>query len=204
MAYGLSTEADVWAEEIEYRPAGTRFLAVGPGFRQEIECNLVGDFNISNCLAAYFSTVVGLGVDPAAAARGIWALQGVPGRMESMQMGQNFTAIVDFAHTPNALKVALQTVRKLTDGKVIAVFGSAGLRDRAKRRMMAEVSLELADISILTAEDPRTESLDDILAEMADAAIGKGGVEGVNFLPGARPGRGDPPGSADGSDRGTW
>ena len=182
LAYGLSTEADVWAEEIEYRPAGTHFIAVGPGFRQEIECSLVGDFNISNCLAAISATVVGLGVDPAVAARGIRALQGVPGRMESIQMGQDFTAIVDFAHTPNALKVALQTVRKLTGGKVIAVFGSAGLRDRAKRRMMAEVSLELADISILTAEDPRTESLDDILGEMADAANGKGGVEGVNFL----------------------
>jgi UDP-N-acetylmuramoyl-L-alanyl-D-glutamate--2,6-diaminopimelate ligase len=182
LAYGLGRGADVWAEEIEYRPEGTRFTAIGPGFRQKIECNLVGDFNISNCLAAISTTVVGLGVDPTTAAGGIRALQGVPGRMESIQLGQDFTAIVDFAHTPNALRVALQTARKLTGGKLIAVFGSAGLRDRAKRRMMAEVSVGLADFTILTAEDPRTESLDEILAEMAVAASGNGGLEGVNFL----------------------
>ena len=69
----------------------------------------------------------------------------------------------------------------MTGGKVIAVFGSAGLRDRAKRRMMAEVSIGLADLTVLTAEDPRTESLDDILEEMADAAMSKGGVERRNF-----------------------
>lgn len=182
LAYGLGRGADVRAEEIQYRPDGSRFIAVGPGFRQPIDCNLVGDFNISNCLAAIAATVVGLNLTPEDAASGIRALQGVPGRMESIQMGQDFTAIVDFAHTPNALRVALQTVRKLTGGKVIAIFGSAGLRDRAKRRMMAEVSLELADLTILTAEDPRTEALDDILAEMADAARLRGGVEGVNFI----------------------
>jgi len=101
--------------------------------------------------------------------------------MERIDLGQNFTAIVDFAHTPNALQRTLEAARAMTNGRVIAVFGSAGLRDRAKRRMMAEVSLDLADFTILTAEDPRTESLDDILAEMADATGQKGGVEGVNF-----------------------
>jgi UDP-N-acetylmuramoyl-L-alanyl-D-glutamate--2,6-diaminopimelate ligase len=101
--------------------------------------------------------------------------------MESIQVGQDFLAVVDFAHTPNALRNALQSARGMTDGRVIAVFGSAGLRDRMKRRMMAEVSVELADITILTAEDPRTESLDDILEEMARAASEKGGVEGESF-----------------------
>ena len=96
-------------------------------------------------------------------------------------MGQAFTAIVDFAHTPNALKVAIETAREMTKGKVITVFGSAGLRDREKRRLMADVSVRLADYSVLTAEDPRTESLDDILAEMADAATRAGGVEGETF-----------------------
>lgn len=180
-AYSLQPGADLWAEDVEYHPGGMRFTAVSSTFHQPVECALLGDFNISNCLAAISAAVFGLGVDPADAARGIRTLKGVPGRMEAIHLGQDFTAIVDFAHTPNALRVALQTVRKLTTGRVIAVFGSAGLRDRAKRRMMAEVSLELADFTILTAEDPRTESLDDILAEMADAAGQKGGVEGVNF-----------------------
>ena len=78
---------------------------------------------------------------------GIQATPPVPGRMELIDEGQAFTAIVDFAHTPNALRRALETARQLTEGRVIAVFGSAGLRDREKRRMMAEVSAELADIS---------------------------------------------------------
>jgi len=88
---------------------------------------------------------------------------------------------VDFAHTPNALKQALTAARSLTDGRVISVFGSAGLRDRAKRRMMAEISADLADRSILTAEDPRTEPLDDILEEMAEGARSKGGREDMTF-----------------------
>jgi UDP-N-acetylmuramoyl-L-alanyl-D-glutamate--2,6-diaminopimelate ligase len=110
--------------------------------------------------------------------------------MERIDMGQNFTAIVDFAHTPNALKVALEAAREMLPsqregtgerGRVIAVFGSAGLRDRAKRRMMAEISAELADLTVLTAEDPRTESLEEILEEMAEGARSKGGREGETF-----------------------
>jgi UDP-N-acetylmuramoyl-L-alanyl-D-glutamate--2,6-diaminopimelate ligase len=102
--------------------------------------------------------------------------------MEVIDMGQDFTAIVDFAHTPNALKVAIEAVRPMTKGRVIAVFGSAGLRDREKRRLMADVSVRNADITILTAEDPRTESLDAILEEMAGAAATAGGVEGETFF----------------------
>ncbi len=101
--------------------------------------------------------------------------------MERIELGQAFSAIVDFAHTPNALARSLETARELTSGKVIAVFGSAGLRDRQKRRMMAEVSVQNADLTILTAEDPRTERLDDILAEMAAGAESKGGIEGKTF-----------------------
>jgi UDP-N-acetylmuramoyl-L-alanyl-D-glutamate--2,6-diaminopimelate ligase len=85
---------------------------------------------------------------------------------------------VDFAHTPNALRRALETVRSLTSGRIIAVFGSAGLRDREKRRLMAEISAQLADITILTAEDPRTESLSEILEVMLQAALAQGAVEG--------------------------
>jgi UDP-N-acetylmuramoyl-L-alanyl-D-glutamate--2,6-diaminopimelate ligase len=102
--------------------------------------------------------------------------------MEQINLGQDFTAIVDFAHTPNALKVALKTARQLTSGQLIAVFGSAGLRDRKKRRMMAEESINNADKSIFTAEDPRTESLSAILAEMEDEAEQHGGIADKNFF----------------------
>lgn len=181
VAYSLVQGADLWAEDIHQSAKGLRFTAATRQVWQPLESSLVGLYNVSNILAAFAATVLGLGIDPAVAAQGIAALEGVPGRMERIAMGQDFTAIVDFAHTPNALKVALEQARRMTKGKVIAIFGSAGLRDREKRRLMAEVSAGLADITILTAEDPRTESLDAILDEMAKAAAEKGGEEGRTF-----------------------
>jgi len=143
---------------------------------------MIGIYNVSNCLAALAACVKGLGIPAKAAIAALATQKSVPGRMERIDLGQKFTAIVDFAHTPNALAVALETARGLTQGKVIAVFGSAGLRDREKRKMMPVEAIKGADMSILTAEDPRTESLDAILQDMAEAAISAGGVEGKNFL----------------------
>ena len=179
--YGLNANADVQAVDVEYTPAGIQFAVQNKEKRVTINSKLVGAYNVSNCLAAYCATVYGLGIDPEIAARGIAALEGIPGRMERIDMGQNFTAIVDFAHTPNALKSALEAGRTMSKGRVISVFGSAGLRDKEKRRMMAETSAELADLTVLTAEDPRTESLDGILDEMAAGARSKGGREGETF-----------------------
>ena len=179
--YGLGDSADVRAVDAQYSTSGIKFTAVSNDFRVDISSDLVGAYNVSNCLAALTATIYGLGITPEAAARGIALLDGIPGRMEQINLGQNFIAIVDFAHTPNALKVALEAGRKMTKGRVISVFGSAGLRDKEKRRMMAEISAELADLSILTAEDPRTESLDGILEEMAAGAISHGGREGETF-----------------------
>ncbi len=179
--YSLSPGADLWAEDVRYDSAGVHFTAVGRDFRQPIDSSLIGSYNVSNILAALGTTVIGLNVKPEVAAQGVAHLRAVPGRMERVDLGQKFIAIVDFAHTPNALKSVLLTVREMTAGRVLAVFGSAGLRDREKRRLMAEVSAGLADVTILTAEDPRTESLDDILDEMASAAESKGAVEGQDF-----------------------
>jgi UDP-N-acetylmuramoyl-L-alanyl-D-glutamate--2,6-diaminopimelate ligase len=194
-SYGLDESADIRAESVEYSPQGIRFEAVGDGLRLPVTSPLVGAFNLSNCLAALTAAICGLGLDPETAARGIVALTGIPGRMERIDLGQPFTAIVDFAHTPNALQVAIETARNMINsplpggegsgmraGRVIVIFGSAGLRDRQKRRMMAEVAAQLADISILTAEDPRTESLEDILEEMAAGARRQGGVEQKTFF----------------------
>ena len=179
--YGLHPDAQLRAEDIQSTSQGLAFTALLPDDQLPISANLLGDYNVSNILAALATTVVALGIEPSMAQKGIAALPGVPGRMEPLDLGQDFEAMVDFAHTPNALKRALQAARNMTDGRVIAVFGSAGLRDRAKRRMMAETSAELADLTVLTAEDPRTESLDDILEEMAEGARSKGGVEEKTF-----------------------
>jgi len=181
LAYGFHPNADIRPSRIQYGTDGMSFEINGKDQNFPCSCKLLGAFNISNCLAAISATVFGLGLNPEAAQNGIAGMQIVLGRMEKIDLGQDFTAIVDFAHTPNALKVALETARQITHGKVITVFGSAGLRDRQKRRMMAETAIELADLTVLTAEDPRTELLGDILAEMAAGAIQKGGIEGEMF-----------------------
>ena len=186
VSYGMHRQAEIRAEECVYTSGGLNFTAVHQGSRLPISTPLVGEYNVSNCLAAIATTMLGLGVDAAAVSRGIQNLENIPGRMEKIDLGQDYLAIVDFAHTPNALKRSLEAARMEIDrrgrgGRLIAIFGSAGLRDRAKRRMMSEISAELADLTILTAEDPRTESLEGILAEMAEGATARGGVEGKTF-----------------------
>ncbi|MBL8045888.1 MAG: UDP-N-acetylmuramoyl-L-alanyl-D-glutamate--2,6-diaminopimelate ligase, partial [Anaerolineales bacterium] len=189
LRYSHTARTGVTARYIEFAPEATRFeiqFANSPITNLPIMSSLLGQFNVSNVLAAVAATVGALGVAPEAAQTGVAQLRGVPGRMERLSLGQPFTAIVDFAHTPNALRRALETAREMRHaagrGRVIAAFGSAGLRDIEKRRLMAETSAELADITILTAEDPRTESLTDILEMMAHGARNKGGVEGVSFF----------------------
>lgn len=181
ITYGVVREAMVTAEGIEASASGLRFRVRGQDYIVEVTSSLLGSYNVANCLAAVAATVDVLGLAPEAAARGIASLRSVPGRMERIDLGQPFTALVDFAHTPNGLRQALTAARGLCRGRVIAVFGSAGLRDREKRRLMAEVAAELADLSILTAEDPRTESLEAILEEMASGALARGAVEGHTF-----------------------
>jgi UDP-N-acetylmuramoyl-L-alanyl-D-glutamate--2,6-diaminopimelate ligase len=181
VCYSTVGNADLVAKEIIPAGNGMSFHVMGLEKPLLIKTALIGNYNVSNCLAAIGVTAVGLKISPKAIADGIGCMEGVPGRMENIRMGQDFTAIVDFAHTPNALKAAIQAVREGAKGRVIVVFGSAGLRDRAKRWMMAEVAIQMADLAIFTAEDPRTESLDDILSEMADSACKAGCVEGKTF-----------------------
>ncbi len=186
LSYGITPMTDIFAENIVQSSSGISFLARGKTinglpWQTSIETPLVGSYNVSNCLAALAACTGALGVTPEIARKALKNVKKVPGRMEFISMGQEFLAIVDFAHTPNALSQALIAARPLAKNRVIAVFGSAGLRDRKKRRMMAESSANLADVTILTAEDPRTESLDDIIEEMAVGVRARGGKEGVSF-----------------------
>lgn len=181
VTYGTGPGVRVRGKDILPTLEGIRFITEIGDEQLEIQSSLLGEYNVLNCLAAIAATVEGLHLQGRYAQEGIAAMQSIPGRMERIEMEQDFLAIVDFAHTPNALQRALQTARTLTQGRVIAVFGSAGLRDKEKRRMMAEISTEIADLSVLTAEDPRTESLDSILEEMAAGAALRGGQEGKTF-----------------------
>jgi UDP-N-acetylmuramoyl-L-alanyl-D-glutamate--2,6-diaminopimelate ligase len=215
VSYGLNGNADLLATDITYAPDFTRFAIsyrLSAITSQPFQTSLLGAYNVSNCLAA-IAVGLKLGLPVEAIQRGIASLKSVVGRMERIDLGQDFTAIVDFAHTPNGLRRALETARQLArnfttertentekekenekkdnsvdsvfsvvnKGRVIVVFGSAGLRDVAKRRWMGEVAAELADLTIITAEDPRTESLDALMAESAEGAKSKGGVEGKTF-----------------------
>jgi len=134
-----------------------------------METRLIGEFNVSNVLCAA-AAALGLGVPPEQVQEGVATLPSVLGRMQRMDCGQAFLAVVDFAHSPASLERALETLRPLVaeeGGRLIAVFGCAGLRDRGKRRLMGQVSGRLADFTVITAEDPRTEDLGEISREIA-------------------------------------
>ncbi|MBQ4513972.1 MAG: UDP-N-acetylmuramoyl-L-alanyl-D-glutamate--2,6-diaminopimelate ligase [Anaerolineaceae bacterium] len=194
-ANGHIHHASATIREISSTPAGIKAIArftdlPGGTVETEVRTSLLGNYNGANFLAAMTAAIYGLGIDPTTAAYGIANVIGVPGRMQVINEGQNFTAIVDFAHTPNALEKALIAARKMLSvdtygnpqGRIIAVYGSAGLRDREKRRMMPDVSSKYADITVLTAEDPRTEPLNKILKEMSDEAVDKGAVLGKSLF----------------------
>jgi UDP-N-acetylmuramoyl-L-alanyl-D-glutamate--2,6-diaminopimelate ligase len=129
-----------------------------------VNLRLPGDFNVANCLSA-FAAAIGLGLDPAVVARGLESVARVPGRLERVE-GGDFEVLVDYSHTPDALVTVLKTARGVTRGKLIAVFGCGGDRDRGKRPLMAEAGTRLADIAILTTDNPRSEDPAAILAEM--------------------------------------
>lgn len=180
LSYGLTANALVSACDIAYRPDSTRLRAITPAGPIELETPLVGEFNVFNTLAAV-SVGLALGLPLEAIQRGIASLRGVPGRLERIDEGQDFLALVDFAHTPNALEKALTAARQMTAGQVIVTFGAAGLRDVQKRGLMGQVAGRLADKIVITAEDPRTESLDDIMAAIAAGCMAEGRREGVDF-----------------------
>lgn len=174
LSYGIQ-DGEVRAGNIHQTPAEMGFtVRWGQRRAVELQTPLAGLFNVYNILAAV-SVAFLLDLDDAAIAAGVSAMTGIPGRMERIDRGQDFTAIVDFAHTPFALEAALNTARTLTSGRVIVVFGSAGLRDVAKRQMMGEVAGRLADLTVVTAEDPRTEDLDSIIAASMQACAEAGG-----------------------------
>jgi UDP-N-acetylmuramoyl-L-alanyl-D-glutamate--2,6-diaminopimelate ligase len=113
-----------------------------------------------------------LGIDEAAIARGLEAVDGVPGRFEAVDEGQPFTVLVDYAHTPDSLENVLTTARELTSGRLICVFGCGGDRDREKRPMMGRIAAELSDVAIVTSDNPRSEDPGAIIDEIVAGIVG--------------------------------
>jgi UDP-N-acetylmuramoyl-L-alanyl-D-glutamate--2,6-diaminopimelate ligase len=171
----ISETREVYAESVTHTPTEMRFVANTGQAAFPVRTELIGDFNISNILAA-ISTATLLGVPVEAMQAGIAALKGIAGRMERVDAGQPYLAVVDFAHTPNALANCLRTLQQITRGKLIVVFGCAGERDVQKRPLMGAIAAEIADVIVLTAEDPRRESLATIMDEV-EAGINELGTD---------------------------
>ena len=172
--------AHVRATEIEARAHGTTFTAITPSWSGQVHLQLPGAFNVHNALAALALAEVE-GIDPASAAEAIGGVSGVPGRMERIDAGQPFGVVVDYAHTADSLAKMLRTLRPLTKGRLIVVFGSAGERDRVKRPAMGKVAAELADLAIVTDEDPRLEDGHVINEAIAEGAREAGGRDGTDL-----------------------
>ncbi|MEU6662937.1 UDP-N-acetylmuramoyl-L-alanyl-D-glutamate--2,6-diaminopimelate ligase [Streptomyces sp. NPDC046821] len=163
-------DADWRAEDVEVGPFDSTFVAVGPkGERITAKSPLAGPFNVANALAAIVSLAVA-GIDPQQAADGVAAVPGVPGRLERVDVGQPYLAVVDYAHKTDAVESVLRALRKVTENKLHIVLGCGGDRDKTKRMPMGAAAARLADTAVLTSDNPRSEDPLAILATMLAGA----------------------------------
>jgi UDP-N-acetylmuramoyl-L-alanyl-D-glutamate--2,6-diaminopimelate ligase len=170
LTYGTDDGADVRATEVETSDRGVAFLADGVPIRSSLR----GRFNVENCLAA-FAAARALGIDDEAAAGAISSVRGVPGRVETVEAGQDFLVMVDYAHTPASVENVLRAARPLASGRLIVVLGCGGDRDRSKRPGMGRAATSHADLSVITSDNPRSEDPLAIIAEIEPGAKEGGG-----------------------------
>ncbi len=164
--------ADLTAHDVSFIAGHTRFTVTGPVGETSVHTPLRGDFNVANALGA-FAAAVALEVSPIDTSSGILQAGPVPGRFEPVDEGQSFAVLVDYAHTPDSLENMLRAARRLTEGRVISVFGAGGDRDRDKRPKMGRAGAELSDLAIVTSDNPRSEDPEAIVGEIL-AGIGDG------------------------------
>jgi UDP-N-acetylmuramoyl-L-alanyl-D-glutamate--2,6-diaminopimelate ligase len=169
LGFGLDAPAAaVRAEGLDAGPAGNTFRLVSPYGSAAVRSPLVGRFNASNALAAA-ATALAAGLDVEAVAVGLSTPIVVPGRMERIEAGQPFPVLVDYAHTPDGLEQVLRAARPLVDpgrGRLVVVFGCGGDRDRAKRPAMGKAAAGLADVIVVTSDNPRSEDPVAIIGEV--------------------------------------
>jgi UDP-N-acetylmuramoyl-L-alanyl-D-glutamate--2,6-diaminopimelate ligase len=161
----------VRARDVRLQAGGSRFRLEAVGGAAEVELPLLGRFNVENALAAAAAALVG-GLPLRDVAERLAGVPQVPGRLERVS-SDPVPVLIDFAHTPDALASVLTTLRPLVDGRLIVVFGAGGDRDRGKRRPMAEAVARVADLAILTSDNPRTEDPERILDDLEP------GLEGI-------------------------
>jgi UDP-N-acetylmuramoyl-L-alanyl-D-glutamate--2,6-diaminopimelate ligase len=172
VTYGLAPESDVRATDVESTADGIGFLADGVPIRSALR----GSFNVENALAA-FATARSLGIEDGVAADAISSVRVVPGRVETVEVGQGFLVLVDYAHTPDSVENVLRAARSLTGGRLIVVLGAGGDRDRVKRPLMGRAATANADLAVITSDNPRSEDPLAIIAEITPGAE-RGAEEG--------------------------
>jgi UDP-N-acetylmuramoyl-L-alanyl-D-glutamate--2,6-diaminopimelate ligase len=164
-------EADYSARDVEFDAGGVSFTIA----EMRLRTGLPGHFNVANALGA-FAAAEAMGVGAEFAAAGLAKAARVPGRFEPIDEGQGFGVLVDYAHTPDSLENVLRAARRLTEGKLISVFGAGGDRDRDKRPKMGRAGAELSDLTVITSDNPRSEDPEAIVAEVAAGASGAEGA----------------------------
>lgn len=174
VSYGIHNSADYQAENVKVTTAGVHFQVRFREKVQEITYATPGFFSVYNALAA-FAWGVERGYSAETTAAALAEIPGVPGRFESVRLGQPFQVIVDYAHTPDGLENVVRTARDFTEGRLLTVFGCGGDRDRSKRPLMGAVAAEKSDFLIVTSDNPRTEDPDQIIREILT------GVSAVEF-----------------------
>ncbi|MFC4536476.1 UDP-N-acetylmuramoyl-L-alanyl-D-glutamate--2,6-diaminopimelate ligase [Sphaerisporangium dianthi] len=166
-----AAEADWRAQDVRLGADGSTFRVIGPGgVEADVSVALPGPFNVANTLGALV-TLVEAGVPLQTAVHGVGTVTGVPGRMERVPGARGFQAIVDYSHKPGAVESVLRALREVTSGSLIIVLGCGGDRDRGKRPMMGEAAARLADVAVLTSDNPRSEDPLRILAAMFEGVL---------------------------------
>lgn len=174
LRFGIREGSDIYANDIEINECGTNFLMTWhKHFRISVALKLAGVFNVYNALLAA-GICIELGITPEEIRRGLEDVRAVPGRIELLETNTPYRVILDYAHSPDSLENILRAVRQTTKGRMIALFGCGGNRDRAKRPLMGEIAGELADYCILTSDNPRSEDPMEILASIEEGIRGTG------------------------------
>jgi UDP-N-acetylmuramoyl-L-alanyl-D-glutamate--2,6-diaminopimelate ligase len=165
VTYALSAPADYGAREPSFSVAGARFVATTPAGEVELHSAMPGSFNVANVLGA-LATAHRMGVPLEVIAAALPTIAPAPGRFQALDEGQPFTVLVDYAHTPDSLENVLRAARALSEGRLLSVFGCGGDRDRGKRPQMGRISAQLADVTIVTSDNPRSEQPEEIVGEI--------------------------------------
>jgi len=174
VTYGIEQKADLKAKNIQMTPKGTVFDLEIMGVTYPIRMQLIGKFSVYNVLASIAAALVS-GLEMEQIIHSIESVEGVAGRFELVNAGQDFTVIVDYAHTPDSLENVLKTIQHFAEKKVFVIVGCGGDRDRTKRPLMAQIACQLATDPILTSDNPRSEDPLDILKDM------EAGVKGETY-----------------------